>query len=396
MSRSTINLEISAVRRYYAWAWVMGLTRIDCTTLIPSSQRVPRRLPRYLSDAQVGRLLAEPALDTFTGFRDHVMIRLIYETGIRAGEVFRLELGDILPDGLLYVRGGKGNVDRYLPISKELQGLLEEWLKVRRRSRPGKRLAVFVSTRGRGWTSGRAVWRRVSLHASRALGLARGFDRVRAEARRRPWQGQYPHLLRASMATALLHRGVDILTVQEFLGHASISTTARYLGVDIEWMKRHYHRHHPRYGHGPSSPVLGRIEERSHTQDLVDEENSNAIIRGVSIGRRIKSAREARGYSQAAFAMFLGVTQGAVYQWESDKTTPTSRRMSEIAQALGVAYEWIATGNGGESDSYVSDGSKLAALEYQLPQDERQLLNAYRKLSKRRQKAILGLMESET
>ena len=242
VARSTINHELSVIRRFYAWCWLMGLSAIDCTTLIPEARRVPPRLPRYLSDAQMGRILAEPDLATFTGFRDHVLIRLIYETGLRAGEAAALELGDVLPDGLVRVGGGKGNVDRYCPISKELQALLHEWRKVRARARPGKRLVLFVSTRGRGWTSGRAVWRRVSLHARRALGLARAFDQVRAEARRRPWDGQYPHLLRASMATALLHRGVDLRAVQELLGHSSISTTAGYIGVDIEMLKREHRK----------------------------------------------------------------------------------------------------------------------------------------------------------
>lgn len=242
VSASTVNTDLKALRGFYRWAWVMGVSEQDFTPRVPESRRVPRRLPRYLTDQEVGRLLAEPDLTTFVGFRDHVLIRLLYETGLRASEAARLEIGDILPDGQVFVRAGKGLVDRYCPISRELQELLDEWLALRRTARPGKRLAVFVSPRGKAWASGRVVWRRVSLYARRALGLARGFDRVRAEARRRPWSGQYPHLLRASMATALLHRGVDLRAVQELLGHSSISTTAGYIGVDIEMLKREHRK----------------------------------------------------------------------------------------------------------------------------------------------------------
>lgn len=237
MGVSTWNQELVAVRAFYRWAYVMGVTSEDFSAWLPTSIKPPKRLPRYLSDDQIGRILGQPDLSTFVGFRDHVVMRLAYETGITASETAALEIPDIL-DGFLSVADRYGR--RELPISRAMAALLADWIQLRRTVRPGKSSALFVTNRGKPFRSGRTVWDIVNRYARQALGLARAFDRVRACARRKPWTGQYPHLLRASFATALLHNGVDLRAVQEMLGHASVKTTARYLGVDIEMLKREH------------------------------------------------------------------------------------------------------------------------------------------------------------
>ncbi|HKK04464.1 MAG TPA: tyrosine-type recombinase/integrase, partial [Gammaproteobacteria bacterium] len=111
--------------------------------------------------------------------------------------------------------------------------------------RPGKASVLFVTQRGRRFSSGRALWDIVDRYARRAIGLGRGYERMTIARRRKPWSGQYPHLLRASMATHMLERGCDLRAVQELLGHASLSTTALYLGVDLALLRRE-HQKHPR------------------------------------------------------------------------------------------------------------------------------------------------------
>ena len=243
VSVATLNSELTAVRTFYQWAHIMEYTPTDLSGMLPRSQRAPKRLVRYLDEDQVTALLVQPDLSTFIGFRDHIMMRLAYETGIRASEMVRLELGDILDDRVLFIRAGKGGYDRYVPFSEEMWGLFESWYKVRRTVRPGKSLTLFVTHRGKGFSRGRAVWEIVNRYARAALGLGRGYERIQATRKRKPWQGQYPHLFRAAMATHLLKRGVDLRAIQELLGHKSLSTTALYLGVDLEMLRAAIQKH---------------------------------------------------------------------------------------------------------------------------------------------------------
>lgn len=236
VATATLNQELSSLRAFYRWAYAMGHAEQDFSDWLPAGRKPPLRLPRYLTDIQIGCILAAPDLGTPVGFRDHVLLRLLYETGLQAGQLAALELGNLV-DGSLMLTQARGG-PRYLPISNELSGLLGAWLRIRRTLRPGKSAALFVTARGRALTGGRSVWEIVERYARASIGLARAFDRIKASARRRPWTGQYPHLFRSSFATALLQRGVDLRAVQELLGHASVKTTARYLAVDIETLKR--------------------------------------------------------------------------------------------------------------------------------------------------------------
>ena len=122
LSKSTFNLELTAVRAFYRWLHANGYSESDVSLRLPKTRRVPRRLPRYLDVAQVAQLLAAPDLATWIGFRDHVMLRLLYETGIRAGELVRLTRGDVMTsERVLHING------RFVPISPEMNTLLNEW-----------------------------------------------------------------------------------------------------------------------------------------------------------------------------------------------------------------------------------------------------------------------------
>lgn len=237
---SSFNMELAAVRAWYRWLHLWEYTPEDLSRLLPRSHRAPQRLPRVLTVDDVAKVLAAPDLSTLVGFRDHVILRLIYETGLRASEVVALTLGDVLPDRLLFVRAGKGRVDRYVPFSGELEGLLQAWAGIRRQTRPGKAATLFVTHRGQAFSKGRAIWEIVNRYARGALGLARGYDRIKRGPPRKAWQGHYPHLFRASFATHLLENGCDLRAVQEMLGHRNINTTARYLAVDLTVLRREH------------------------------------------------------------------------------------------------------------------------------------------------------------
>ena len=243
---ATINVDLKALRAFYDTMALIGAAPQAESNNLPNGRHVPARLVRTFNDEQVLAMLAAPDVGTFVGLRDSLMIRTLWETGLRASELVQLGLGDIQPDAV-YVAAGKGGRSRWVPISSELYGLLMGYLELRNTTRPGKLAALWVSHRGHALRSRRSVWAIVTRHARAALGGAVNYERVRRAARQRPWTGQYPHLLRASMATTLLRHGCPLPAIMQMLGHTSLDSTARYLGCDIEHLRAAVAKH-PRHG----------------------------------------------------------------------------------------------------------------------------------------------------
>lgn len=239
VSLSTINMELAAMRTFYRWAHQFGYLTEDVTELFPTSKRPPKRLLRSLDETQVAHLLATPDLATLIGFRDHVVLRLIYETGIQASELVALTMGDILPDAFVHIYKRNG-ADRQIPISEEMMRLIEQWILLRRQTRPGKSATLFVTHRGKPFSRGHAVWDIVNRYAAEALGVGCGYHRLTRTTKTKPWSGHYPHLLRASFANHLLERGVDLRAVQTMLGHNDVRTTTHYLGIEMDFLRREH------------------------------------------------------------------------------------------------------------------------------------------------------------
>lgn len=235
LAKTTVNLELTAVRAFYKWLHRYGWTERDLATLLPKGCRPPQRLARYLDIAQIDRLLAAPDPGSWVGQRDRALLRLLYEIGLRAGELAGLGLGDVaLEARLLHVAG------RFVPFSPALRDLLAEWMRIRRYARPGNGCALFVTRSGRPCAGARAIWEIVSRYVLAVYGMRRGYERVSRTARRRPWSGGAgTQLVRSSCAVALIERGMDLRAVQELLGHASVRSTARYrVGADLAILKR--------------------------------------------------------------------------------------------------------------------------------------------------------------
>lgn len=246
---ATINVDLKALRAFYDTMALIGAAPQEESNNCPSNRRVPPRLVRTFSDSQVLAMLAAPDLSTFAGYRDSMMMRMLWETGLRATELVSLGLGDVLPDAV-YVACGKGERSRWVPISGELYQLLQGYLALRVTTRPGKRAALWVSDKGRALRSRRSVWAIVSRWARATLGGAVGYDKVRRAARQRPWSGQYPHLLRASMATTLLRHDCPLPAIMQMLGHTSLDSTARYLDADLGHLRAAMAKH-PRFHASP-------------------------------------------------------------------------------------------------------------------------------------------------
>ncbi len=222
---------LSAMRRFFQYLNRESLREDDPTALL-SSPKLPQRLPKDLSEAQVEALLAAPNTDIPLELRDKSMLELLYATGLRVSELVGLTLSDIsLRQGVVRVIG-KGDKERLVPLGEEAVYWLENYFE---HGRPwllnGQSLdIVFPSNRSQKMTR-QTFWHRIKHYAVLA-----GIDAEKLS----------PHVLRHAFATHLLNHGADLRVVQMLLGHSDLSTTQIYTHVATERLKQLHKQHHPR------------------------------------------------------------------------------------------------------------------------------------------------------
>ncbi len=230
VSARTTARNLTAVRSFCKFLLDEGAIRENPAELI-DPQKIPRALPKFLTEDEVERLLDAPDVAQPLGLRDRAMLETLYASGLRVSELVGLPLGALnLEIGLLRVVG-KRRKERLVPLGDIAGGWLEKYLDEappallkRRRSD-----AVFVTNRG-GPMTRQHFHLLVDRYARRA-----GIDRKIS-----------PHVLRHSFATHLLEHGADLRSVQEMLGHADLSTTEIYTHVNRERLKVVHREHHPR------------------------------------------------------------------------------------------------------------------------------------------------------
>jgi len=229
-SARTSARRLSALRQFFRYAVREGWSVGDPTAEV-ASPRLGRPLPKSLTEAEVEALLAAPDLATPEGFRDRVMLELLYATGLRVSELVSLQPEQVnLSQGAVRVTG-KGGKERLVPMGDEAQRWLTRFLAGPRQELLGERLcnALFPTRRGNGMTR-QAFWYRVRRHAVTA-GIRKHLS---------------PHTLRHAFATHLVNHGADLRVVQLLLGHSNLSTTQIYTHVARERLKVLHARHHPR------------------------------------------------------------------------------------------------------------------------------------------------------
>jgi integrase/recombinase XerD len=220
----------STLKRFYRYLLRDKLIAAD-PTLNLDSPKLPRTLPKTLTEADVESLLDSADAGTPLGLRDRAMLETLYATGLRVSELVGLKLTALnLNDGVLRVTG-KGNKDRLVPLGEEAVQWLQRYVTNARPQLLEKQLsdAVFVTSRGGGMTR-QAFWYLIKRRAH-AAGITRPLS---------------PHTLRHAFATHLLNHGADLRVVQMLLGHSDISTTQIYTHVARERMKQLHAQHHPR------------------------------------------------------------------------------------------------------------------------------------------------------
>ncbi len=230
-ARSNARL-LSSLRRFYADR-VRRQPGSEDPTVLLEPPKLPRGLPKALSEAQVEGLLKAPDTASALGLRDRAMFELMYACGLRVSELVSLPLAALNPrQGVLRLTG-KGGKQRLVPIGEEARDWLDRYLSD---ARPqlvagrGNSPSMFLSNRGAAMTR-QMFWTLTKRHARQA-----GIDSRRVS----------PHVLRHSFATHLLNHGADLRVLQLLLGHSSLSTTQIYTLVAREKLKKLHQQHHPR------------------------------------------------------------------------------------------------------------------------------------------------------
>jgi integrase/recombinase XerD len=230
LSNATISRRIAAVRQFHRFLVSEGLSDHDPTLRVESPRR-PRNLPKALTVDEVVRVLESPDPATVVGRRDRALIEFMYSTGARVGETVALDEIDLDLDEGMVVLTGKGDRQRMVPVGGPARNAMAAWLPDRLRIRSERSgAAIFLSLRGRR-LSRQTVWAIVRAHAVRS-GV--------------PPERVSPHVLRHSAATHMVEGGADLRSVQEILGHASISTTQIYTRVSPRHLVEVHATTHPR------------------------------------------------------------------------------------------------------------------------------------------------------
>ena len=229
---STRGRRLSALRTFGDFLRDTGVLPENPARTI-DAPRLPRRLPSAPTVDEATALVEVPGDDPVAR-RDRAMLELLYGAGLRVSECAALDLDDLRRDGggwIVWVRGGKGGKDRFVPIGRKAVEALDAYRAVRDtfqtpRSPPE---ALFYGVRGG----------RISVRVLRKV----VYDRCRAAGTR---ARMGPHALRHAFATHLLQSGCDLRAIQHMLGHASLSTTQRYTHLDLGRLLDVYERAHPR------------------------------------------------------------------------------------------------------------------------------------------------------
>jgi len=234
-SASTVSRKLSALRTFFRFLIREGEIVDNPLTGI-SGPKSGRSIPAFLTVDEVFSLLESPdSRDTFMR-RDRAILELLYSTGIRVAELVSRDIEDLDFDVEMLRVTGKGNKQRLVPVGRPALEAIMHWLKEREgiicsRKAKGQQVdtaALFINSRG-GRLTTRSIERFVIKYSQRA-GLR---------------QAVTPHALRHSFATHLLEMGADLRSVQELLGHASLSTTQRYTHLTLDHLTEVYDKAHP-------------------------------------------------------------------------------------------------------------------------------------------------------
>lgn len=235
-SAATMARKIATLRSFYKWAERRGLADTNPMTLI-RTPRQGKRLPKAITVDQVERLLAAPGDADVLGRRDRAMLETLYSTGVRVSELVGLNADDLDIEGEALRIRGKGKKERLVPLGSHALAAIRRYVD-----------SIGADPRfASHWPTDRPERPLfVNKHGSRlsSRSVRRKLDKYLREAGLDP--SISPHTLRHSFATHLLDNGADLRSVQELLGHQSLSTTQVYTHLTSTRLQRTYNQAHPR------------------------------------------------------------------------------------------------------------------------------------------------------
>ena len=228
---ATMARKLSTLSSFFKFLCREGVLETNVAKTVPSPKKM-QKLPSYLSVDEIFRLLELPEGKSFLGSRDRAILELFYSTGIRISELVGICLDDLHLQRRMVKVKGKGKKERLLPIGKKSAGALEGYLEYRRKRiaklRPGPE-ELFLNHRGGG----------ISVRGVRKI--------VEKYIKQNDFSGKIsPHSLRHSFATHMLEAGADLRSIQEMLGHSSLSTTQKYTHLTVDRLAEAYDKAHPR------------------------------------------------------------------------------------------------------------------------------------------------------
>ncbi len=226
LKKSSISRKLATIRSFFKYLHRESVVKKNPAKLV-ASPKVPKTLPRFLTVDEIFALMEAPKGDTFLAARDKAILELLYSSGLRVSELTALDINDFnIKESLVRVKG-KGKKERILPVGTKaieaMKNYLPERILMKKRS-----LALFLNNRG-GRLTQRTI-RRIVIKYGRIIALKGHLS---------------PHTLRHTFATHLLHGGADLRSIQELLGHLSLSTTQKYTHVDIAHLMDVYDKAHP-------------------------------------------------------------------------------------------------------------------------------------------------------
>jgi integrase/recombinase XerC len=227
--KSSLGRKLAAVRAFCAWLLRKGQLSANPAELIATPKK-EQRLPFHLNIDQITGLVEAPrpaAADSQLALRDQAILELLYSSGLRVSELTTLNIGDLdLNEGMVRVMG-KGGKERIVPVGSVACGILRAFLAERHNAPPGEPL--FIGSRNK-----RISRQRIAESVRR---WSTNIEAVRSIS---------PHTLRHTFATHLLEGGGDLRSIQELLGHSSLSTTQKYTHVSLDRLLEVYDKAHPR------------------------------------------------------------------------------------------------------------------------------------------------------
>ena len=230
-SKATAARKLATLRSFYKFCVRKGMIQTNPVATIRTPKQ-EKRLPKFLDIEQVRKLLSTPDDTTLLGARDRAMLETLYSTGVRVSELVALNVEDVdVPGESLRIRG-KGRKERITPIGPTALHAIKKYLDMRMsdpRNTTFDKSALYVNKHGQRLST-RSVRRKLDKYL-----LVCGLD-----------PSISPHTLRHTFATHMLNNGADLRSVQELLGHQSISTTQVYTHLTTAQLKRDYDNSHPR------------------------------------------------------------------------------------------------------------------------------------------------------